>query len=100
MDASLSTSDLTTEVHAAAGDSDVLMDVAPLGDRLVLFFSDLRVPHEVLPVTRREGGTRAACTVWYCGSGAADDGRVEAHTAGSVALPPLEEVSPSMMAFA
>ena len=30
VDASLSTSDLTTEVHAAAGDSDVLMDVAPL----------------------------------------------------------------------
>eukprot|EP00966_Prymnesium_polylepis_P020691 476173-Prymnesium_polylepis.3 len=56
--------EIVTAVHAAAGEGDALMDVAPLSDRLVLFFSDLRCPHEVLPVTR-EGGTRAACTVWY-----------------------------------
>ena len=82
---SVSPGEDATEVHVAAGYSDALMDVAPLGDRLVIFFSDLRVPHEVLPVTRRDGGARTACTMWYCGSGAgADAGRGEA---GSVLLP-------------
>ncbi|KAL1503475.1 hypothetical protein AB1Y20_011959 [Prymnesium parvum] len=54
-----------SEANAAADDDDVLMDVAPIADRLCLFFADLRCPHEVLPVTR-EDGMRAACTVWYC----------------------------------
>lgn len=30
-----------------------------------LFFSDLRCPHEVLRVERKDG-LRAACTLWYC----------------------------------
>ena len=33
-----------------------------LGGRLLLFFSDFRVPHEVLPVRR---GERFAATCWY-----------------------------------
>lgn len=41
---------------------DVVCDVAPLRDRLVLFFSDFRCPHEVMPVT---GDARFAATVWY-----------------------------------
>ena len=86
---------------AAAGDggggdelgdepSDELADVAPLADRLLLFFSDLRAPHEVLPVVR-DGGMRAACTLWYCGGpkgadGTAADG-ASLLPAASVALP-------------
>ena len=38
-----------------------LCDVAPIADRLILFYSDYRVPHEVLPAHR----DRLAVTVWY-----------------------------------
>ena len=38
-----------------------LTDVAPLGGRLVLFKSDARVPHEVLPAR----SPRYAVTLWY-----------------------------------
>jgi len=43
---------------------EVLVDVAPIAGRLVLFFSDLRCPHEVLPVLkpRRE---RYSMITWY-----------------------------------
>ena len=41
---------------------DAVADIAPLGGRLLLFFSDFRVPHEVLPVRR---GERFAATCWY-----------------------------------
>jgi Rps23 Pro-64 3,4-dihydroxylase Tpa1-like proline 4-hydroxylase len=38
-----------------------MKDVAPLDGRLVLFFSDSRVPHEVLPTHK----PRYAVSVWY-----------------------------------
>mmetsp|Transcript_29154 Transcript_29154/g.78231 ORF Transcript_29154/g.78231 Transcript_29154/m.78231 type:complete len:300 (-) Transcript_29154:195-1094(-) len=40
---------------------DPVLDVAPLGDRLVIFFSDLRSPHEVL----KANAPRYAITLWY-----------------------------------
>jgi hypothetical protein len=46
---------------AAAAAGDAHADVAPLLDRLLLFFSDFRVPHEVLAARR----PRFACTLWY-----------------------------------
>lgn len=38
-----------------------LCDVAPLADRLILFYADYRVPHEVLPAHV----PRLAVTLWY-----------------------------------
>merc|ERR1711968_427903 len=38
------------------------VDVEPVPDRLVLFYSDMRCPHEVLPVS---GYDRYAVTVWF-----------------------------------
>ena len=48
-----------------ATDNDVVADVAPLAGRLVVFFSDYRVPHEVLPVTVEAKADRFAVTIWY-----------------------------------
>ena len=51
-----------TEEELATEDG-ALVDVAPLADRLLLFHSDFRVPHAVLPVS--EGAPpRYACTMW------------------------------------
>lgn len=47
-------------------ETEALVDVAPLSDRLLLFFSDFRCPHEVLPV-RRPGAVRFGATIWYWG---------------------------------
>jgi hypoxia-inducible factor (prolyl hydroxylase) len=44
-----------------ATESQPLADVQPLADRVILFFSDSRVPHEVLP----SYAERFALTVWY-----------------------------------
>ena len=44
-------------LHLASGE----WDVAPTAGKLVIFFSDARVPHEVLPTFR----DRYAITVWY-----------------------------------
>lgn len=42
-------------------EDDPVLDVAPIGDRLVIFFSDLRSPHEVL----KTNAPRYAITLWY-----------------------------------
>ena len=61
---------VTTDQSNMPGDepnpSDALFDIAPVGDRLLLFFSDSRVPHEVLRV-RRDDAQRFAMTIWYWG---------------------------------
>ena len=49
------------EAAAAALAGDAVADVAPLLDRLLLFFSDFRCPHEVLPAA----APRLATTLWY-----------------------------------
>ena len=47
-------------------EDDVLVDVAPVADRLVLFLSDLRCPHEVLAIQRSDGQERYSAITWYC----------------------------------
>lgn len=49
------------EGGAAALTSPPRLDIAPVHDRLVLFWADSRVPHEVLPTSN----PRYALTVWY-----------------------------------
>ena len=49
------------ELRMYAPDGAVLEDVAPIADRLVVFFSDERVPHEVLPAHAE----RFAITHWF-----------------------------------
>ncbi|RWS27820.1 hypothetical protein B4U80_10121 [Leptotrombidium deliense] len=41
---------------------DIVANISPIFDRLVLFWSDRRNPHEVLPAFK----DRFAITVWYC----------------------------------
>ena len=45
----------------AVESGDALCDVEPLADRAILFYSDFRVPHEVLPAAQ----PRYATTLWY-----------------------------------
>ena len=40
---------------------DSVLDIAPVGDRAVLFYSDLRSPHEVL----KANSPRYAITLWF-----------------------------------
>jgi hypoxia-inducible factor (prolyl hydroxylase) len=46
----------------AVGAAGTTVDVDPIADRLVLFWSDARMPHEVLPALNRD---RWALSVWY-----------------------------------
>ena len=52
----------------AESESDILVDIAPLPGRLVLFRSDLRCPHEVLPVLQASR-ERYSFITWYTRSG-------------------------------
>ena len=54
----------TLETGGWEGD-DALVDVLPVAGRLVLFASDQRVPHEVLPVTAGRGAVRYALALWF-----------------------------------
>lgn len=45
-------------LHPLGGE---VIDVPPLGNRLVVFFSDARVPHEVLP----SHADRYALSMWF-----------------------------------
>ena len=64
-------------VDAQVDDGPPLCDVAPLGDRLVLFYADYRVPHEVLPAHHE----RLAITLWYFDA----DEHARAHAKGVAA---------------
>jgi hypoxia-inducible factor (prolyl hydroxylase) len=55
---------------------DELVDVPPVGDRLLLFLSDTRCPHEVLEAH----SVRYAVTLWY----------MDSSRPGSVELPKLQ----------
>ena len=49
----------------ASPEDDVLCDVAPRRDRLVVFFSDDRCPHAVLPVAREAPDSRYAAVLFF-----------------------------------
>ena len=51
-------------IQSTVYDDDARLDVAPLEDRLIIFLSDFRVPHAVLPVLQ-DGQDRFAATCWY-----------------------------------
>ena len=50
--------------HPFLDGDDALVDVLPCARRLVLFASDQRVPHEVMPVLAKER-VRYAIALWY-----------------------------------
>ena len=52
---------------APAQSGSAFLDVAPLLNRFVMFWSDARMPHEVKPALRQ----RAACTLWLIDTAAA-----------------------------
>ena len=58
--------DAVSHDHDDGDDDDVLIDVAPVADRLVLFLADLRCPHEVLAIERADGAERYSAITWYC----------------------------------
>lgn len=45
----------------APSDAPAVGSIAPIGNRLLLFYADARVPHEVLP----SRADRYAVTLWY-----------------------------------
>jgi len=61
------------EADPAAVHAPAVGRVAPRGNRLLLFYADVRVPHEVLP----SHADRYAVTLWYY-----DDGEVKRETRG------------------